>query len=227
MSTAVYIVRPGENEELRYSLRSVEKNLPEISDVVIVGHAEPWLRDVTVIPGNPHGQHKRMNVWANVYTAATAPGLPDDIVLMNDDFMVMHPAVVTMAYRGTLDAHIEPLRPGWWRTSLELARQWLQHHGYTEPLSYELHRPFPMNRAKMAQVMDEAAGLHRRNPPQWRTIYGNRWSVGGEQDQDAKLYRTATTVPEGTWLSTSDASFELLRPVLEAAFPDPSRWEQA
>ncbi len=229
MTTAVYIVRPGPNEELRYSLRSVEANLPEITDVVIVGHAEPWLRNVTAIPGNPHRRHKRMNVWANVYTAATHPDLPDDIVLMNDDFMVMRPAVVGMAYRCGLLEHIVPLATGWWRRSLLTTHDWLKRQGYTDLLSYELHRPFPMNRARMAQVMGEAADVKPDNPPQWRTLYGNRWRVGGVQDADVKIYRADTPVPEGaTWLSSNDegGGFDAALPVLGATFPEPSRWER-
>ena len=228
MTTAVYIVRPGPNEELRYSLRSVEANLPEITDVVIVGHAEPWLRNVTVIPGNPHRRHKRMNVWANVYTAATHPDLPDDIVLMNDDFMVMRPAVVGMAYRCGLLEHIGQVSDGWWRRSLLIAANYLVSLGIREPLSYELHRPFPMNRRKMAQVMDECSTLQPENPPQWRTIYGNRWRVGGVHDQDVKVYSETTAIPEdATWLSTNDGGgFEVVAPLLARMFPEPSRWEQ-
>lgn len=227
MSVAVYIVRPGPNPELRFSLRSVEANLPEITDVVIVGHAEQWLRKVRVVDGNPHGRNKRRNVWANIYTAATSPGLPGEIVLMNDDFMVMEPARVAMAYRGTLADHIESVPPGWWRTSLEVTERWLAGTGHESPLSYELHRPFPINRERMAKVIEEAAEVSPNNPPQWRSIYGNRWQVGGYQDRDGKVYDAGAPTPSGPWLSTTEGqSFESVLPMLAERFPNPSRWER-
>lgn len=227
MSVAVYIVRPGENEELRYSLRSVEANLPEVTDVVIVGHIEPWLRNVERIDGNPYRSQKRRNVWANVYTAATHPDLPDDIILMNDDFMVTRPATVEMNWRSTLDEHIKPLSVGWWRRSLEVTRTYLRRQGYANLLSYELHRPFPMNRQRMATVMNEASGIQPDNPPQWRTLYGNRWQVGGTQDDDGKVYKTAQPTPSGPWLSTTDGQgFQNVQPMLAKLFPERCRWER-
>lgn len=226
MTVAVYFVRKGPNEELRYSLRSVEANLPEITDVVIVGHAEPWLRNVTVIPGNRHGNNKPRNVWGNVRIAAEHPDLPAEIVYMNDDFLITEPAAVGVYWRDTLDAHIEALQKGWWRHSLEATRDYLHALGIAQPLSYELHRPFRVVREQMAQTLAEAAHVQPLNPPQWRTLYGNQWAIGGTQDSDGKMYPRIATMPDGPWVSTTDGSFAALRDRLEAAFPQPSRWER-
>lgn len=228
MTVAVYFVRAGDNPELRYSLRSLDAHVDDITDVVIVGHAEPWLRNVTVIPGNPHGTAKWRNVWANVRIAAEHPDLPDDIVYLNDDFYAVRPADTRMTWRCTLDQHIATLPPSPWRRSLEVTRRHFRRAGHdtTNLLSYELHRPFPANRARMAQALAEAADIDPHNPPQWRTVYGNRWDVGGTQAPDGKVYNRDEPLPATPWVSSTDgAVFDRLHPMLDHLFRHPSRWE--
>ena len=53
MSDLVYIVCPGDqNEELRYSLRSVARNLPG-RRVWIFGHTPPWVTGVHSVELDP------------------------------------------------------------------------------------------------------------------------------------------------------------------------------
>src|SRR5690606_11872914 len=154
MSAYVYLVRPGDqNDELRYSLRSLEANLPP-GDVVIVGYCPTWVTGVLHIRGNRFGTHKQRNVYDNVLTAAHCDVLPDQVVWMNDDFITLAPAVPAMAHRCTLAEHIDGLttRSWWWR-SLKATDAWLRHQGHDDPLSFELHRPLPGDRHLMAEVL--------------------------------------------------------------------------
>lgn len=228
----VCIVRPGEtNEELRYAARSWQQHLP-VTSLTTVGHCPAWLTPDQHIPGNRHGRSKQRNVYDNIRIACAHPHVAEELVIMNDDFFILRPTTsIPMQYRCTLDEHIGILGAGWWRESLEAARGWLRGIGHRQPLSYELHRPFPILKGAMQQVLDEAAGICPDNPPQWRTLYGNRWQVPGSRDRDHKVVSRGSR-PIGLttmrYVSTTDEAFthtsvgELLR----TRFTTPSRWER-
>ena len=222
MTTAVYIVRPGPNEELRYSLRSAHAHAG-VENVWIVGDPPPWYTGPR-IPGNRY-RTKQRNVYDNVRILAEHPDLPDEVAVWNDDMYALTPAKVEMNYRDTLADHIAPLKPSWWRESLTLTLRWLTQQGIAEPLSYELHRPFPIHRAAMAGILADAAHLYPLNPPQWRTLYGNLARAGGTKDGAGKVYGAHTPTPSGAWMSSTDRSYGSVRRRLRDTFPEPSQWE--
>lgn len=224
----IYPVRPGDdNLELKYSLRSLDTNFPH-DRIWIVGHKPAWLRNVEHIPGNRYTSG-HANVYDNIRLACEHPGLNDDILVMNDDFYITQP-VVTMPtyYRSTLLEHINLPRTqakrGWWFNSLSTTLTCLQAHGIAEPLSYELHVPFVVNRERMAEVLNLMRHVTPENPPQWRSIYGNLHNIGGEKRADGKAYGTVSEL-NTPFHSTEDRHFHHSRPYLQRMFPNPSRWE--
>lgn len=226
-----YIVRAGEsNEELRYSLRTVAANTTE-DHIVIVGHAPSWVRNVEVVPGNRFKHSKQRNVYDNVRIACAAL-TEERIVIMNDDFMILQPVGhFSMFHRGSLRTHIAGLGKNntWWRASLRATELWLESQGIAYPLSYELHRPFPVDREAMGRVLKKAANHQPNNPPQWRTLYGNITEAGGVEVSDEKVYRSTleTFMPEGPFMSTTDFSFARSRSAaqLRNQYTEPSKWE--
>ena len=221
---AVYFVRPGPNEELRYSLRSAHVNAG-VENVWIVGDPPPWYTGPR-IPGNRY-RTKQRNVYDNVRILAEHPDLPDEVAVWNDDMYALTPVAVEMAWRCTLDEHLGDGRAvGWWSQSLAATRDYLHAKGIDEPLSYELHRPFPIRRADMAAILAEAAGVQPLNPPQWRTLYGNLAHAGGRQDRDVKLVGMARAITGGPWLSTDDTTFRAVQSRLRTTFKARSPWER-
>ena len=95
----VYFVRKGDqNEELRYSLRSLV-NLPH-RKVWIVGHTPAWVTGVESIPGNVF-REKWWNVVDNLRLAALHVKA-EQFVVMNDDIFLMRPPSLAPCYRGPL-----------------------------------------------------------------------------------------------------------------------------
>lgn len=225
----VYLVRPGEeNEELRYSLRSLEANYLE-SNVVFVGHKPKWVKGVDLIEGNLAG-NPHANVYQNIQAACWQwdGQLTEDIVIMNDDFYFTQPVnEIPTWYRETLDEHLANRyvrqHGGWWKESLEITKTCLQAHGIETPLSYELHVPVRINRQKMSIVLEQFSLVNPDNPPQWRSLYGNMAAIQAVQHEDCKAYgRSKLTVP---FMSTDDSGWDRSGREIRAMFPNKSRYE--
>lgn len=228
----VYLCREGENEELRYSLRSL-RNLPH-GCVWIFGGAPEWIRGAEVVPTDQHDTKYRVTTRA-MRAACEHPGVSDPFVLMNDDFYVMEPvAAVPVLHRGPVDAviadYLERRGRSGYVDGMVATRDLLAELGCEAPLSYELHVPLPVGKVAMLEALEvgEASGipvLHKR------TLYGNLAGIGGARLPDCKIVsardgRVASRQRKlGPWLSSSDASFAGLAPLLAHRFPRPSPFE--
>lgn len=220
---AAFFVRPGENEELRYALRSAYVNAG-VRNVWIIGDAPDWYAG-PLIKGNEYPDKWR-NVFRNVQIIAEHPDLPEYVDVWNDDFFALAPVQVEMAHRGPLADVIRAARQGTaWRDSLTIAWEYLRAKGIEEPLSYELHRPLPIHRPTMEKVLAEAADVCPRNPPQWRALYGNLTNAGGRHALDGRITRRRRK-GRGPWLSTDDESWKSTRSRLRHMFREPSPWEK-
>lgn len=236
MSSAIaYIVRPGDdNEELRYSLRSVWWNMPH-TEVWIVGHCPGWVRGVRTIPVEQSTRPgmKRPNALANL--AMLAAGGPDEFVLFNDDFFVVRPAEwpPRPAHRGRLASLAAdrrtalPLSP--YAKVLELTDTILREAGFPDPLAYETHMPMHLTAEGLALALDygdQHSGGEQFAP---RSLYGNLLQIRGEQVGDVKV-RDASPAPawQCEFVSTTDASFRY-HPIgkrLRELFPEASPYER-
>lgn len=223
----IYPVRPGDvNEELRYSLRSLA-NLPH-GRVWMVGHKPSWVRGVEFIAGND-APFARANLYRNLWLACTHPDVSDDVVIFNDDFYVTTPVdAAPVLYRDNLNRQVAQLikragRTGWWQESMAKTRAVLHDAGYDDPISYELHTPFPCDRHKMATVLARFADVAAHNPPQWRTLYGNVEAIGGQLFADCKALRPGPV--RRPFHSTDDLSFRYFRGQFTQMFAEPSPYE--
>lgn len=227
MAAVLIPVRPGDdNEELRFSLRSIEANLPH-DRVWIVGYQPNWVTNVEYIPGNTQ-PHTKANIYHNLLAACEHPDVPDDLVVFNDDFMVTEPVTPVIHYRSSLQEHIDLPKvqraKGWWWQSLTTTQTCLQALGFTDPLSYELHIPLLINKQAMADTLRRFQHVQPQNPPQWRTIYGVVNGIGGTPHPDPKAYRAGPV--HTPYHSTTDRSFQHFAQHFEQLFPTPSRYEK-
>lgn len=220
----VYVCRSGENEELRYSIRSLVKNLPDVK-VWIIGDAPSWYTG-NLIKTTSH-RDKYVTVRRNLVTLTETEEIGDDFVLMNDDFFIMHPMDrIVVWHRGSLRASCnrrKQLEPYSTYTQFLLATyKTINHLGTEDPLDYELHTPLPMTKRSLFDAVGK--------PGLWRSIAANANGVGGEQHEDVKVYDPRSVlyrqVEENTpYLSCDDGSFHILLERLKEAFPDPSPYE--
>lgn len=224
----MYLCREGENEELRYSLRSLA-NLPH-DRVWIFGGAPEWVRGALLVATDQRDTKYRVTTRA-LRTACEHPSVSDPFLLFNDDFYILRPIdEIPVLHRGPVAAVLRQYRERWGGTSqyskgMAQTLALLKRLGHARPLSYEVHVPLTIHKAAMLKALEigEASGirvLHKR------TLYGNLAHVGGRLIGDCKISkRQARTPIKGPWLSSSDGTFEGFERFLRSRFRESSPYE--
>ena len=205
----VYILKSGvRTDELRYSLRSIEKNLE---------HGNVWF-----VCGQPMGlypdcsirmQQKGILKWEKARSSMIAVCKNKDVSekfwLFNDDFFVLKPMASEEPYFGGMlrdhILHIEhrynDKRTGYTR-ALRYCEQTLADAGFTT-FDYALHIPMLVDKAKMLKVLETFPDC-----PMFRSLYGNYAEIGGTQHDDVKIVSLSDRFDEDAdFVSTDDNSF--------------------
>lgn len=224
----VYICRSGQNEELRYSIRSVLANFPN-SNIWVVGEKPDWYTGDFILVRQQTTKYS--NARNNLQAICDSDGIGEKFILMNDDFFIVKPiSHIEYLHGGSLEkkiAYYNELTPNSsYVRSLQETHRRLLKRGIENPLDYELHVPMPMNKAGLR------ASLHHTSL--WRSTYGNIFGVGGREIADVKVYFNGPLMDktydykdlEQPYLSTDDRSFkQVLDDVLFNMFPEPSKYE--
>ena len=210
----VYFVKDEpENEELRYSLRSIEQNFP--------------YRNVWFCGGCPDGlkpdkmfnlRQEEFSKWDRVRTmiekVCKNDDISDDFWLFNDDFFVLKPIKsMEPQYNGELKPYIDytegkhgGIADGF-TIRLRQAYEDLTKAGLTT-LNYEVHKPMLINKKRALEVLRAFP-----DTPCFRSLYGNYYQIGGEDKHDMKIkienYARILAV-QNYWefVSTDDKSFK-------------------
>lgn len=237
MTFLLYAYKATEDDgmELRYSLRSVERNLHVGDlDVMVVGDKPSWFVEGHHVEGNPT-QDKPTNMLWNVREACDRLwewGV-DKAIYLSDDYLLMYPQedVLPVAH-GPLDKFVSSTyiktkpKDDWYRVAIEQTQRYLHRAGCLEPLSFEMHHPLPLDTARAGAVLSSFIGV--MPAPFWRTIYGNL--VGFERPvrvaQDG-LYFGQSPMKIGTpWVSAIPTAWEAhMERRARRMFREPSRWE--
>lgn len=224
----VYFVKDSdENEELRYSLRSVEKNLKNVGEVWTIGGTPEGIKPDRHIDFDQN-EDKHNNV-ANMRRAfLESSESPDEFILFNDDFFVMKGVSRVKDYcGGTLERRVKALAHKFgtitkYARRLERTASELKHRDL-DTLCYELHIPMVINREKALVVADSF-----NDQLAFRSLYGNRWFIGGEIRADVKVTdEKEEPDTKSDYLSTMDKTFAngKVGEYIREKFPDKCRWE--
>jgi hypothetical protein len=227
----VYICRPGENEELRYSIRSVVKNAI-YDNIWVVGEKPDWY--VGNFVHVPNTGTKFTNIY-NCFSAITDVGaISDNFVLIEDDMFLVKPIGIMPVYCGGLMSdritELKNISPNAkYINILQLTYKYIiKFLKVKEPINYEIHFPLVMNKQNLSKSL--------RHSLFQKSIYGNKFKIGGQETLDSKVHT------QGRWLEKSydfrngnspiistdeDHSFKVVYDeVLKDMFPNPSRYER-
>lgn len=227
----VYICRSGQNEELRYSIRSVVKNVPD-AEISVVGGCPDWFKGhyIEVL----QDKSKYNNAANNIVAALESPEIPEDFVIMNDDFFILKPLEVIPVYHGgdlynKALLYMDLTNKSSYATKLHYTHNKLVKANIKDSLDYDLHIPFNVNKEKLGKIF-----APKNTNMLWRSYYGNYYKIGGEQIQDVKIYgngllklRNYEYNEDSIFLSTDEHSFSLVKYMLGSKFKRKSRFEKS
>lgn len=205
----VYILKYDvEPYELRYSLRSIEKNLPHGDVWFVCGQPFGLIPDRT-ISMRQHGTLKWERARHSMIKVCSNSFIPDKFWLFNDDFFVLKPVTSeTPFFGGTLHDHILRVEHNYngKRTGYTRALRHCEDVLKESELStfdYALHIPMLVDKKKMLEALQTFPDC-----PMFRSIYGNYAGVGGNQHEDVKIMGLVNEFPDDwDFVSTSDESF--------------------
>lgn len=224
MMDLVYIIKNGdENEELKFSLRSIEKFAPEYDKIFIVGYKPNWLNNK--ISYIPTFQKSCLGGWINarnnIITACKSPQISADFILMNDDFILTRPIKdwheSLSKAKNTLDEQIAEWNKiglisdytrAFIKTNNLLFLMGLEQLGIKQAMNYELHIPMIINREKFLSMLNKSVInmiFDTSSVVLYRSLYGNICNIGyNELIKDVKLYKTDVAKISTEWISTLD-----------------------
>lgn len=225
----VYFVKNApHNEELRYSLRSVEKNFPHAT-IWIYGFCPYELTADRII----NIEQMKPTKWQNTRKLMAAACANDDITpdfwLFNDDFFIMKPIdKLPPYYNGDLVEHIAKVENRYDGHQTLYTAQ-LRHLVQTlkkdklGTRNYALHKPMLINRKKMLETLERYP-----DEPMLRALYGNHHKVGGIFMRDCKAAAGIRPgIKEEEIISTDDYAFAETSTgdYIRAQFPERCRYE--
>lgn len=154
----VYTVKEGDfNEELRYSLRSLE-NIPH-RRVVIVGYKPAWVKKVLHIPVRQIYPNKVVNTNKNWLTVANTKTISSKFVLMNDDMFFMKPVKnIPFGYMGDHQDFLEDYAAqhpsSYYTRVIRATDKRLKELGIKDPKCFELHTPVILSKRAVRLALD-------------------------------------------------------------------------
>lgn len=235
---AVYPLGTGsrwQDNELRYSLRSLEKNFPEIGRVFIVGQKPAWLQNVTHIPlPDKYRQNKDANLIAKVLAACNA-GVSVKFLRISDDEFFLRPiryAEMAPLHHGDLNRHSDSWFAGKWKSHLRNTRDRLRAANCSA-YHFDVHCPNAYRRETFQAVM--AAHPWATVPMTINTLYYNAAGIAGKpaEREKATFERAVKNDSEildrmrdAVYFNVNDRGLtDAMKNVLQKMYPEPSRFE--
>lgn len=216
----VYLCRNGDNEELRYSVRSVIKNGNPDNVWVVGGKPDWYIGNYIEVLQDKRKFENQVNSLNNVCNNKL---ISDDFILMNDDFYILEKDQDYKYYDGLLIDRIKSYSAKYGNSSyaraLKGAHKTLLDMGVSNPLNYDVHTPMKMNRNNLKKIVDLSLSP--------RSVYGNIFIHDGLEIKDVKIYKDSKNINMNSFLiSTEDNSFNLIKYTLEKMFPEKSIYEK-
>jgi hypothetical protein len=226
----VYICRSGENEELRYSIRSVVNWFPEARIWVVGGKPDWYLGNYIEVAQD---RHKYANAFNNIIAICDSKEISKSFVLMNDDFFILNKFDLNDIFNGGLLSNKikrsrEVTNNSRYLRKLTETRDTLKSNNLHDILDYELHVPMVFEKNKLDTIVKKYPELL------WRSMYGNLYNLGGKEIKDVKVYndpklsdKSMIVNKDSIFVSTQDESFKIIyESFLKEMFLHPSKLEK-
>lgn len=238
MTDVVYILGNGSNwgdNELRFSLRSLEKYVTGVGRVFLVGARPKWITGVVHLPFSDRHICKERNIMLKVAYACGHPDLSQTFLHVHDDhFALAHQDAANMPYwfGGSLAKMATLVNPGnHWRDAVLNTNKALTNSGLPTK-NFDLHFPVLLEKSAFPEIMDR---YDWKNTPRGfvvKSLYCNTLGITGAPTNDIKLNQRAPMVEivqrlKGRpWFSVGNGALSgQFKEMLHALYPKKSRFE--
>lgn len=222
----VYILRNDiDSDEIRYSLRSVEKYFPH-GKVWFYGGKPAGIEPDEYVKVIQQGASRYAKVTNTIRQICMNDDITEDFWLFNDDFFVMQQITdLKPMISGTISERVQRIVDKFgfkskYAKMLEHTGDVLHAKGY-DTLDYALHVPMLINRRKALEALQTFPG-----EPMFRCIYGNYAGAEAEIMSDVKVFENEEPLKDTPFMSTDNKAWGAKAgEYLRGRYPDPSRWE--
>lgn len=235
----VYIVGKGStwsDNELRYSLRSLQMHLKRYGEIVIVGHCPAFINreEITWLPYEDKHKNKARNIMEKVANACLFNQLSEKILLMNDDYYLNQ----------AIDA---PTYQYYFKNTMEQAMKANSHNEYLWHLkstydvllragkptkNFDTHCPIIYNRRLLIDTIKQYDWTIK-NGYTLRSLYCNTLFIEGVEHVDCKMNRNRLEgeiykmIKDRDCFSTGEQGLnKSMQNVLKQLYPQPSKFEK-
>jgi len=229
----VYVCKKswGHENELRFSLRSAERNL-KFDKVFIFGHKASFLNDKVIhVSGGDTSKDKFVNVARKISMIVDDQRISDDFIYMNDDFFILKeyptiPYYCNKSIRAWVDSTDtkESFKGTKWHQNIHDL-----YKTFPEGMFFETHFPIVYNKQLLKDVI-EKYGISQSSTI--RSHYCNEYKdrLEFEETEDHKIYNPEELKELKTYkefLSTTDlmANHSLFKGFMGSRFSTPSSYE--
>ncbi len=238
MIDIVYVLGKGskwQDNELRYSLRSVEKYLSDYRNVYVIGECPEWAQNVIHIEYEDTHKNRESRIALKVLRSCQEQSISNRFLFMNDDhFFLSECSAVTFPYYKKMHLQDEASIPNLnhvYKTSINNTIEVLLEKGFGTH-NFDIHTPIVYYKDKFKDVFD-LYDWDKQYSYVVKSIYANSVGVHGTHMDDCKIMKQQTETELAYILlsrkifSISDGAINAsLKKTMDRIYPLPSRYEK-
>lgn len=194
MTSIVYPLGNGSrlnDAELRYSLRSVEKNLSGYGKVFIVGRKPTWIHNITYIEAKDQFEVPDRNIMTKIMKACESPEVSETFLYMNDDHFLMHEFEIDkfpFFYSETIEAYLQRRGMDGYGQRVRNTYDYLSKNDL--PTKYfDSHTPILIEKKRFKEIMNKV-DWNKKYGFVIKSLYANSLKIEGQLEKDHKSEST-------------------------------------
>jgi hypothetical protein len=212
------------NNELRFSLRSVEKYLTNVDKVWIIGILPDWLQNVTHITYTDHvGKPPDYNMMKKL-ARACQEDVSDDFIYMNDDHYLLSAYNANNFpnyYHGTIEEYLKGRGlDGYGKR----CRNTLKSLNGNSTNYYDIHYPIQLNKKSFKELVVDAVDWNVPHAYIIKSLYANSLQLESIPETDYKT--NVIPPPEAKVFSSFPHMKDAVKVYLNQRFPEQSKYER-
>lgn len=214
------------DNEIIFSLRSVEMYLANVRNVWIVGRVPEGITNVNHIPASDPHNIPDMNIMEKVAKACEHPDISDTFLFMNDDHYILQhfdAEDFPSFYFGTLEEYFKRRGADGYGIRARNSMNLLQSKGL--PTKYfDIHYPILYQKQAFVDHVVKAVDINKPHGYVLKSLYANSLNIEGTYARDCKFDKAPPSKADcfSTQPRVSGAVYQFLK----YRFPNASKYEK-